>query len=90
MVRDENNERDRRRIQSVDGWGKYQEFVLNELERISESIQMLDNKLDKINHDEISEMKIKIAMLEVRSGIFGAAAGTLAGVVLTLIARWHF
>jgi hypothetical protein len=70
-------------------WGEYRELVLKELERLNESIRELNEKLDKLNTDDISDMKIKIAMLEVRSGVWGAIAGTVTGLALTVLTKWH-
>lgn len=58
------------------GWHEWSRHVLRELERMDESIRIL--------HQEMVSLKIEIAMLQVKSGIWGALAGLLP-VILYLI-----
>lgn len=55
-------------------WGKYQRLVLAELERHNRWLASLDSKLD--------DLRVDMAMLRVKSGLWGAAAGLAAVAVM--------
>lgn len=52
-----------------DGWDKWGHFVVKELERLNEKAQRLD--------DKVSKVMIEIAMLKVKSGIWGLVGGAI-------------
>lgn len=58
------------------GWTQYQKLVLAELERLGDEYKEIKNTL--------SEIQLEIAMLKVKSGLWGALAGVVT--VLTGIA----
>ena len=63
---------------SDNGWNKYQELVLAELERH-------DSKLEAIN-DRLSVMMSRISALEVRAGVWGLIGGLIpVAVALALV-----
>jgi hypothetical protein len=70
-------------------WIEYRELVLKELERLNESINILNIKIDKIHTRDISDMKIRIAMLEVRAGVWGAIAGCITGIGFIIVTKIH-
>jgi len=51
------------------GWKEYQRLVLSELERHSSLIESL--------RSDVAQVRTDIAMLKVKSGIWGAIAGTI-------------
>ena len=61
---------------SGNDWSEYQKLVLAELERHGKLISEIDTK--------ISEIRIELAMLKVKSGIWGAAAGLISVLVFVL------
>lgn len=85
----------------VEGWDQYQKLVLAELERLGRSIEGLGKKIDgEIDivrtrnnaeigelRDQISNIKTEVALLQLKAGIWGAAAGAIP-VALLLIAQF--
>ena len=57
-------------------WSEYQKLVLAELERHGSLISEVDQK--------ISDLRVEIAMLKVKSGVWGAAAGLVSVMVFLL------
>ena len=57
-------------------WSEYQKLVLAELERHGSLISEIDEK--------IGNLRVEIAMLKVKSGIWGAAAGLVSVMVFLL------
>ncbi len=61
-----------------DGWQEWSKFVLKELKRLGDAYE---NLTDKVN-EELTELKTEVAMLKVKSGIWGLIGGIIViGVV---------
>ena len=58
---------------SGNNWSEYQKLVLAELERHGSLISEVDQK--------ITDLRVEIAMLKVKSGVWGAAAGLVSVMV---------
>lgn len=61
-----------------DGWQEWSKFVLKELKRLSDAY-------DKLS-DAMSHTKAEIAMLKVKSGVYGLVGGAIL-VVIFLLSR---
>lgn len=68
-------------------WKEYRMLVISELERLNVSIIAMDKKLDIFKEGDLTNMKVKIAMLEVRCGIFGAIAGLIASGLIGYLSK---
>jgi len=62
--------------ESPNGWNEWSKYVLKELERLNGCYEQIDKKVDKIEQE--------IAMLKVKSGVWGLVGG-LIPVVIALI-----
>lgn len=74
---------------------EYRRLFLSELQRINNMLQGFDNKLDQLNNTnrdrislvetslntQISDVKTRVAMLEVRAKIWGGMVGCVGGAV---------
>lgn len=68
-----------------ENWGEYRRLILSELERISRDMENLNDKLDKFRQDEISKIKIDVAMLKVKAGAWGAIGGLMVALSAVLL-----
>jgi len=68
-----------------DSWREWSNFVLMELKRTNTQIEDLDKKIEKLKDDQISKLKVEIAMLKVKAGIWGVMGGAIP--VLVLLAK---
>lgn len=70
------------------GWTQYQKLVLAELERNAEGIKELNEKKDERLREmnaQFGEIKIQIAMLKVKAGIWGLMAGMIPVIIALAI-----
>jgi len=58
-------------------WERYQNLVIKELDRYGD-------ELGKVRK-ELEQLRVEIAMLKVKSGLWGAAAGTIPAIVVLLL-----
>ena len=86
-------------------WLRYQEFVVRELRRHSVTLDALSKEMRSIStkvaatahegeelkdlREAVSNSRERIAALEVRCGLFGAAAGTVTYIVARLLEAFH-
>jgi hypothetical protein len=63
----------------IEGWLEYRKLILSELERVSRELRDLNEK--------VLEIHTEIAMLKVKSGLWGALAGAIPAIVLWALSR---
>ena len=63
-----------------DGWQKWSTFVLEELKRLNKNYEELTKKVN----DELSELKAEVAMLKVKSGVYGLVGGAILLLIFFL------
>lgn len=62
-----------------DGWQEWSKFVLKELKRLGDAYEKLNDNMGK----DISKIKAEIAILKVKSGVYGLVGGAiLVGIFL--------
>lgn len=61
------------------GWGEWSKFVLKELERLNTCIGHID--------EEMKRVSVEIAMLKVKSGVWGLIGGCIP-IVISLVYFW--
>lgn len=68
-------------------WGTYRVHILSELRRIGEDVVAIDRKLDRFREEDLAQIKLEVAMLKVKSGLWGGLSGlvTAVGAALLLI-----
>jgi len=70
---------------SQNGWGEYAKYVLKELERLNKSLDDLEQRLIDIQTKDLAKIRTEIAMLKVKSGLWGAVAGMVPVIIVLLI-----
>jgi len=60
-----------------DSWETHEKLVLHELQRLSEKVESVDSKCDKINTD--------LVMLKTKSKMWGAITGFIVTSVVSMI-----
>lgn len=59
------------------GWNDYQKLVLSQLVEHAKSLDDVKVDLQSIRNSDIPDLKVEIAMLKVKAGMWGAIAGAL-------------
>ena len=71
------------------GWEQWQNHILIELKRLSDACEgfprAMEDLTKKVN-DEMTELKTDIAMLKVKSGVYGLVGGAIL-LVMYILAR---
>ena len=65
----------------VNSWGEWSKHVLKELERLDADIQELQGG--------INLLRVDIATLKVKAGLFGGLAGAIGAALAVLLSRLH-
>jgi len=69
------------------GWSEYQRLVMAELERLDKAIAAnrthFDTRMDTMN-DGLAGIRVEIATLRVKAGVWGAVAGMIPGAVILM------
>lgn len=72
-----------------DSFAEYRQLILAALERLEATIAALNVKLDDLRNKEVQQLHVEVAMLKVRSTIFGAVGGSIGGAIVgALVARF--
>lgn len=69
------------------GWNSYQKLVLSKLDEHGEHLDALAREVAEIRNTDLTDLKVEIAMLKIKAGAWGAAAGLLPAL-LTMGMVW--
>jgi hypothetical protein len=72
-----------------DDWVSYRRLILSELERISEDVRRISGKLDDFRAQDLAEIRVEVAMLKVKAGVWGGLSGlvTAVGALILVVVR---
>ncbi len=62
---------------TINGWSEYQKLVLSELERLSDWLESAEKR--------INELRLEVAILKVKSGIWGLMGGLIPVLIYLVI-----
>jgi len=82
------DEYDRNRGANGSEWREYKRLLLSNIDRVIKDIEGLNTKIESIKNTDLPAIKVDIAMLQIKSGMWGALAGlvvALGAVFLTLL-----
>lgn len=63
-------------MSEIAGWSAYEKLVLGEIAALKAEVQAIDEK--------VTLLRIDVAQLKVKAGVWGAVAGLIPGVVMVL------
>src|SRR5688572_3531419 len=72
-------------------WQEYRLLILRALERVDSQMANLNEKIESQSIErtrEITEMKVQIAMLQVKATVGGIMAGAMVSLAVTLVAHY--
>ena len=74
-------------------WGEYQQLVLSELTRLSGDVKMIHEALTKFQKDNAAlerDIKIELAILKVKAGVWGLMGGAIPIVIALAVHCWRW
>lgn len=69
---------------SRNGWDSYQKLVLDKLTEHSGSLATLTDEVSELRTKDITDLKVEIAMLKIKAGLWGAAAGAVPAALAVM------
>lgn len=69
-------------------WGEYRRLILSELERINSAVEKVNTKIEMFRQDDIAQIKTDIALLKFQAAMWGAGAGIVFSVAVTLALKF--
>jgi hypothetical protein len=66
-----------------DDWVTNRKLIVAELRRIGDDVRAVTDSFDKFRREDIAELKIDIALLKLKSSLWGAVLGGAAGMLVT-------
>lgn len=69
------------------GWNEYKLLVLEQIERLSKQVTNLEAKVDGFRADDMGNVKVEIALLKQKAGLWGAIAGMIPAAIAALV--WY-
>jgi hypothetical protein len=73
---------------SDEEWDKIGPHVLIELKRLNSTVGSLGEKLSSIHRDDITPLRIEIAMLKVKCGAWGLLGGAIPVIIALLVKHY--
>ena len=67
-----------------DDWGRYKLYVIEALKRLRKEVDDLQKNV-KTTIEKLGILENKIVVLQVKSGVWGLAAGILGVILMTLL-----
>lgn len=65
--------------QKENGFGEWKNYIRLSIDELKETVKTM--------HNELTDIKVEIAMLKVKSGVWGALAGLIPAII-TFIYFW--
>ena len=59
------------------GWQEYKIHVMSELDDLKKLLSNMDERISDIRQIDVPSLRVEIAMLKIKSGIWGAIAGII-------------
>lgn len=63
-------------------------MIVNALERLEGDISDLHKKIDAFRSEDIANLKVEVAMLKVKAGIWGAVMGLITTAIAAIVAYY--
>jgi len=70
------------------GWDRWSKHVLKELERLNEAIGDLNDKVEKISMDKISNLEKELAVMKTRVLIIGSFVAFFISAIVSVGMRF--
>ncbi len=70
----------------AEGWDREQKFVLAELQRLARAVESVDSTM----RGDLTSMKIEIATLRTKWGVYATIIGAVAGALISAVVSYFF
>jgi hypothetical protein len=70
-------------VTEPDGWSENRKLILRELERFGDDINSIREDFGRFRQEDIASIKTDIALLKLKSSLWGAVLGGASGLLVT-------
>lgn len=60
-----------------DSWASWSRFVLAEMKRLNQHLDQIEEQIASLRNNQLAQLKLEIAMLKVKSGVWGIMGGAV-------------
>ena len=69
-------------------WSEYSRLVLSELQRNSRQFDAVNDKIERIRSDDISQLKADIMLLKFQAAFWGSVGGVIFSTLIPLALKF--
>ena len=70
----------------TEDWREYRRLILGQLVQLQTDLASLRKEVELFRQQDISEIKVEIALLKLKSSLWGGLLGAIAGATFSVIA----
>jgi hypothetical protein len=67
-------------------WSEHRRLILAELQRLTTDVGAIRDKIDEFRQRDVADLRTEIALLKLKSSLWGAVLGATSGLLVTAAA----
>lgn len=67
-------------------WEVNRKLIIDRIDRLSDELGVIKSKLDQFRQDDIAQIRTEIALLKLKSSLWGAVMGAATGIAVAVTA----
>lgn len=71
------------RTSTIEGWVEYRKLILTQLTDLQVSLSALRKEVEQFRQEDLSEIKIEIALLKLKTSLWAGTIGALSAILVT-------
>lgn len=79
--------RDAEQKRSNDDWIEYRRMIVGQITDIARDIETINSKIERIRVEDLTQIKLDIALLKFQAAMWGAIAGTVLSVITAVVIK---
>jgi len=72
-------------LEDHNGWDEYKRVVVDRLDRLDNSVSALSGKIDYLVSNDLSHLKVEIAVLKIKAGLWGLVGASIPSSIAIIV-----